>query len=100
MGMGMGMGMIFVPLFDVIMGEVRDHEVGSASALLESLQQLGVSLEVAVLGAIFFATISVPPHPAAFSEGAALLDFAPARASAHDIHVEQPTWPAPPRRMR
>ena len=49
------MGMIFVPLFSIIMGEIDDHEVGSASGLLESLQQLGASLGVAVLGTLFFA---------------------------------------------
>ena len=48
------MGMIFVPLFSIIMGEVDDHEVGSATGLLESLQQLGASLGVAVLGTLFF----------------------------------------------
>ncbi|WP_079032251.1 MFS transporter [Streptomyces specialis] len=51
---GFGMGMIFVPLFDIIMGEIRDHEVGSAAGLLESFQQLGASLGVAVLGTVFF----------------------------------------------
>jgi EmrB/QacA subfamily drug resistance transporter len=51
---GTGMGMIFVPLFSIIMGEVDDHEVGSATGLLESLQQLGASLGVAVLGTLFF----------------------------------------------
>jgi EmrB/QacA subfamily drug resistance transporter len=59
---GIGMGMIFVPLFDIIMGEVRDHEIGSASSLLESLQQLGSSLGVAVLGTVFFAAIGRQPH--------------------------------------
>jgi len=58
---GFGMGMIFVPLFDIIMGEVRDHEVGSASSLLESLQQLGSSLGVAVLGTVFFSAIGARP---------------------------------------
>ncbi len=58
---GLGMGMIFVPLFDIIMGEVRDHEVGSASSLLESLQQLGSSLGVAVLGTVFFSAIGARP---------------------------------------
>ncbi len=58
---GIGMGMIFVPLFDIIMGEVRDHEVGSASSLLESLQQLGSSLGVAVLGTVFFGAIGARP---------------------------------------
>ena len=58
---GLGMGMIFVPLFSIIMGEIDDHEVGSASGLLESLQQLGASLGVAVLGTVFFDT----PRPGA-----------------------------------
>jgi EmrB/QacA subfamily drug resistance transporter len=54
---GFGMGMIFVPLFDIIMGEVRDHEVGSAAGALESIQQLGASLGVAVLGTVFFGVV-------------------------------------------
>ncbi len=58
---GFGMGMIFVPLFDIIMGEIRDHEVGSASGLLESLQQMGASLGVAVLGTVFFSTAGLRP---------------------------------------
>ena len=51
---GLGMGMIFAPLFDIIMGDVEDREVGSASGLLEAIQQLGASLGVAVLGTVFF----------------------------------------------
>jgi hypothetical protein len=31
---GIGMGMVFVPLFDIILGGVREHEVGSASGVL------------------------------------------------------------------
>lgn len=54
---GLGMGMIFVPLFSIIMGEIDDREVGSASGLLESLQQLGASLGVAALGTVFFDTL-------------------------------------------
>lgn len=54
---GFGMGMIFVPLFDIIMGEVEDHEVGSAAGALESIQQLGASLGVAVLGTVFFGVV-------------------------------------------
>jgi EmrB/QacA subfamily drug resistance transporter len=56
---GTGMGMIFVPLFSIIMGEISDHEVGSASGLLESCQQLGASLGVAVLATLFFSTMSL-----------------------------------------
>jgi EmrB/QacA subfamily drug resistance transporter len=54
---GVGMGMIFVPLFDIILGEIEDHEVGSAAGLLESLQQLGASLGVAALATVFFSRL-------------------------------------------
>jgi EmrB/QacA subfamily drug resistance transporter len=56
---GFGMGMIFVPLFSIIMGEIDDHEIGSATGLLESLQQLGASLGVAVLGTLFFGKLAL-----------------------------------------
>jgi hypothetical protein len=64
------MGMIFVPLFGIIMGEIADHEVGSASSSLEAIQQLGASLGVAVLGTIFFG-ITGPAITAATSVHAA-----------------------------
>jgi EmrB/QacA subfamily drug resistance transporter len=51
---GIGMGMVFVPLFDIILAGVGDHEVGSASGILQALQQLGMSLGVAGLGTLFF----------------------------------------------
>lgn len=63
---GLGMGMIFVPLFDIIMGEVSDREIGSASAILESLQQLGASVGVAGLGTVFFGAIGGHPGTATF----------------------------------
>jgi EmrB/QacA subfamily drug resistance transporter len=51
---GAGMGMIFVPLFDIILGGVEEHELGSATGVLGSIQQLGMALGIAVLGTIFF----------------------------------------------
>lgn len=54
---GVGMGMIFVPLFDIILGEVADHEVGSATGALGSFEQLGISLGVAVIGTVFFSLL-------------------------------------------
>ncbi|HSV38807.1 MAG TPA: MFS transporter [Nocardioidaceae bacterium] len=56
---GAGMGMIFIPLYDIIVADLDDHEVGSASGILESLQQLGASLGVAVLGTVFFSVANV-----------------------------------------
>jgi EmrB/QacA subfamily drug resistance transporter len=67
---GFGMGMIFVPLFDIVMGEVRDHEVGSAAAILESLQQLGASIGVAGLGTVFFSVVGSRPRTADFVRAA------------------------------
>ena len=54
---GIGMGMIFLPLYDIIMADIEDHEVGSAAGVLEAVQQLGASLGVAVLGTVFFGLI-------------------------------------------
>lgn len=56
---GLGMGQIFVPLFSIVTGEIDDHEVGTASGLLEALQQLGASLGVAVLATLFFARLDL-----------------------------------------
>ena len=63
---GIGMGMIFVPLFDIIMGDIKDREVGSASSMLESIQQMGASLGVAVLGTVFFAAVGPRPDAQTF----------------------------------
>jgi len=61
---GAGMGMIFVPLFDIIVGDLSDDEVGSASGILTSVQQLGASLGIAVLGTVFFSNVDAPAAPA------------------------------------
>nr|WP_291414801.1 MFS transporter [Actinophytocola sp.] len=59
---GLGMGMIFVPLFDIIVGDLSDEEIGSASGVLTSVEQLGASLGIAVLGTVFFSTVGSPLH--------------------------------------
>ena len=55
---GAGMGMVFVPLFDIILGGVRDEEVGSATGLLGSLEQVGIALGIAVIGSIFMGKVA------------------------------------------
>jgi len=52
---GLGMGFVFGPLFGVILGGVRDHEVGSASGTLSAMQQFGGALGVATITTLFFA---------------------------------------------
>ncbi|THV29174.1 MFS transporter [Glycomyces paridis] len=56
---GIGMGMIFVPLFGIIVGDLEDHEVGSAAGLLESFQQGAAALGVAGLGTVFFGRFAI-----------------------------------------
>ncbi len=71
---GAGMGMIFVPLFDIILGGVADHEVGSASGLLGSFEQLGIALGVAVIGTVFFGMMESPSTPGPDAHQLAALD--------------------------
>lgn len=54
---GFGMGMVFVPMFDVILATVEPHEIGSATGLLESVQQLSMSLGIAVVGTALFGRV-------------------------------------------
>ena len=63
---GFGMGMVFVPMFDVILAGVAPHQVGSASGLLESVQQLAMSLGIAVVGTVLFGALGRGHGPAAF----------------------------------
>ncbi|GAA2032824.1 MFS transporter [Catenulispora yoronensis] len=51
---GLGMGMIFGPIFGTVLGDLEDHEVGSASGLLNAVQQLAGAFGIAALGTVFF----------------------------------------------
>jgi EmrB/QacA subfamily drug resistance transporter len=63
---GFGMGMVFVPMFDVILAGVAPHELGSASGLLESIQQLAMSVGIAAVGTVLFDQLGHGHGPAAF----------------------------------
>ena len=63
---GFGMGMIFVPMFDVILAGVEPHQLGSASGLLEAVQQLGMSLGIAIVGTVLFDVVGGAHGAAAF----------------------------------
>jgi EmrB/QacA subfamily drug resistance transporter len=64
--LGYGMGMVFVPMFDVILANVEPHELGSASGLLESTQQLALSLGIAIVGSVLFDHLGSRHGAAAF----------------------------------
>lgn len=55
---GAGMGIVFGPLFGTALAAVDDAEVGSASGVLTSVQQLGGTLGVAILGTTYFSFAS------------------------------------------
>jgi EmrB/QacA subfamily drug resistance transporter len=70
---GIGMGAVFMPLFDIVVGGLHDHEVGTASGLLQALQQLGAAMGVAVIGTVFFGALgSVAGHERDFLHAAEL----------------------------
>jgi hypothetical protein len=67
---GLGAGSSVGPLFDFILAGVGMDEVGSASGVLEAVQQLSRALGVAVLGTIFFWAFHghVPTHAMTITE--------------------------------
>jgi EmrB/QacA subfamily drug resistance transporter len=51
--MSVGMGFVFVPMSNVALSGVANHDAGVASALVNTTQQVGSSLGIALLNTIF-----------------------------------------------
>jgi predicted MFS family arabinose efflux permease len=77
---GAGAGVSIGQLFDIILASVGDNEVGSASGVLEAVQQLSTALGVAVLGTIFFSAFGhhLPPDALQITAWACLAPLAAA----------------------
>jgi EmrB/QacA subfamily drug resistance transporter len=75
---GLGAGLSIGQLFDFILAGVRMSEVGSASGILEAVQQLSSALGVTVLGTIFFSAFGghLPTHALAITAWACLVPLA------------------------
>jgi len=75
---GLGAGASMGQLFDFILAGVGMDEVGSASGVLEAVQQLSSALGVAVLGTIFFSAFGghLPTHALAITAWACLVPLA------------------------
>ncbi|MFB6933381.1 MFS transporter [Streptomyces chartreusis] len=54
---GIGFGLIVAPTLDLLLGQVRSEQAGNASGLLNTAQQLGMALGVALTGVVFFAQV-------------------------------------------
>ena len=75
---GAGAGMSLGQLFDFILAGVGMDEVGSASGVLEAVQQLSSAIGVAALGTIFFSAFAShpPTHALAITAWACLVPVA------------------------
>lgn len=51
---GIGFGIVVAPTIDMLLGQIPDREAGAASGLLNTGQQLGLALGVALVGIVFF----------------------------------------------
>ncbi len=63
---GVGCGLIFPPLFDLILADLDENEVGTGAGLLNAVQQFGGAAGVAVLGTIFFQLLPTDGYSDAF----------------------------------
>jgi EmrB/QacA subfamily drug resistance transporter len=55
---GLGTGLVFVPIFDFVLGDATVEEVGTGSGMLNAAQQFSNAIGVAALGTVFFARVN------------------------------------------
>lgn len=63
--MGTGMGLIVAPLTDMVLSEVPKEHSGSASGLINTVQQMGNALGLGLVAVVFFGSIDdrlAPPQ--------------------------------------
>lgn len=61
---GIGLGLLLPPIVNVILSGVDPNDAGSASGVLNTTQQIGQTIGVAVIGIVFFHLITPTPAPA------------------------------------
>jgi len=66
-----GMGLIFVPLSLVALAKVANHDTGVASSLLNTGQQVGGSIGLAILGTVAWSAVANSVHSQAAAAAAA-----------------------------
>jgi hypothetical protein len=60
---GIGMGLIMMPVFAVVLNDVDTNHAGSASGVLNAVQQLGGAVGVAAIGVVFFGQLTAYAGP-------------------------------------
>jgi MFS family permease len=103
--MAVGMGLVFVPLGNTALTGVSDHDAGVASAMVNTTQQVGASLGVALLNTVFTTALAnyivangpasgplgaVHGYSVAFTVSAVLLGAATVAALALIRNAKQP----------
>ncbi|TMF99158.1 MAG: DHA2 family efflux MFS transporter permease subunit [Chloroflexi bacterium] len=71
---GLGIGMTFAPMTTVAMRNISPRVAGSASAVLNTIRQLGAAIGSAVIGALLQNRLAVTLHDQAVSHAGALPD--------------------------
>ncbi|MFF7643609.1 DHA2 family efflux MFS transporter permease subunit [Streptomyces canus] len=61
--MGLGMGLIVAPLTDAVLSEVPREHAGSASGLINTVQQMGNALGLGLVSVVFFGVIGDDLRP-------------------------------------
>src|SRR5207302_4051939 len=69
---GAGIGMTFAPMTTVAMRNIKPQVAGSASAVLNSIRQLGAAMRWAVIGALLQNQLATTLHDQAASQAAKL----------------------------
>ncbi|MGA5284022.1 MFS transporter [Streptomyces griseoincarnatus] len=62
--MGVGMGLVVAPLTDAVLSEVPREHAGSASGLINTVQQMGNALGLGLVSVVFFGVIDEELAPA------------------------------------
>ncbi|WP_026869259.1 MFS transporter [Inquilinus limosus] len=55
--LGLGQGFLMTPLLNTVLGGIRDGDIGSASGVLSTMQQVGGAFGVALVGILFAAVL-------------------------------------------
>ncbi|HJP80947.1 MAG TPA: MFS transporter [Candidatus Saccharimonadales bacterium] len=55
---GSGMGLVMAPIFALTLSDVDTKHAGSASGVLNAIQQLGAAIGVALIGVVFFGQLT------------------------------------------
>ncbi|MFJ5118668.1 MFS transporter [Kitasatospora sp. NPDC088548] len=61
--MGLGMGLIVAPITDAVLAEVPREHAGSASGLINTVNQLGLALGLGLVSVAFFGAMDEAPAP-------------------------------------